>query len=315
MRRTFRPHITRPNDFDVFWHSTRLQLERLDPLVHRRPLSPREAPEGIAGERISFVSLGHVRISAYFLYWRDDKPRPLVIYSHGYGSACEPRWDWATRGLNLLGVDIRGFGNSRDAVPEVSRWGYVITGIDTPETSVLRLAICDYMQAARVGRSLCEGRISRTVFHGVSFAGGLAMMSEAVLGVADVLVVGVPTFGWAEGRHFFVKSGSGAEINRYLARHLEHIEDVMLVLSYFDVINFAEKIRCATLLGVGLQDIVVPAKTVYSIANHLPGPHEIMEFPVSHSDHPEEQLWKGFEQAWLDLALHGIHVDFGRRGK
>ena len=47
-------------------------------------------------------------------------------------------------------------------------------------------------------------------------------------------------------------------------------------------------IRCGTLIGLGLHDPVVPAETVYSIANHLSAPCEIMEFPVSHTELPEE---------------------------
>ena len=313
MRRNFRPTLTRPQDFREFWNSTRLQLESLDPQIERRAIEtmPRE---DIEGDVISFESLGHARVSAYFLRWRDQAPRPLIIYSHGYGCQCAPRWDWARRGINVLGVDIRGFGLSAEALPHRSRWGYVLTGIDTPETSVLRQAVCDYMQAARVGAMLCGNTLSRTVFHGVSFAGGLALMSAAVLDSPDLLAVGVPTFGWAEGRNLFVRSGSGAEISNYLAKRPDHVEDTMLVMRYFDANNFAGDIRCPTLIGVGLEDEVVPAKTVYGIANHISGPHELMEFPFSHTDRPEEQLWGRFEACWLEIALHGVPTGFGNTG-
>ncbi len=311
MRRQFKPPLTRPEDFDAFWQSTRLQLEQVDPQVSEESALP-ATQDGIAGRLISFRSLGQARISAYALQWTDDRPRPLVIYSHGYGCQCAPRWDWAARGVNLLGVDIRGFGLSEHALPQRSRWGYVLTGIETPETSVLRLAVSDFLQTARVGQMLCAGRTSRTLFHGISFGGGLALMAQAISGSADILAVGVPTFGWAEGRNLFVQAGSGAEISRYLQHRADQAEDVMLVLRYFDAINFADHIRCPTLLGLGLEDSVVPAKTVYGIANHLAGPVELMEFPVSHTDRPEEQLWQGFESRWLDLALHGTPPDFDR---
>ena len=65
------------------------------------------------------------------------------------------------------------------------------------------------------------------------------------------------------------RSGSGAEIAHYLDARPEDSEDVMLVLRYFDAMNFAGMIRCGTLIGLGLHDPVVPAETVYSIANHL----------------------------------------------
>jgi cephalosporin-C deacetylase len=310
MRREFKPALRRPEDFDLFWESTRSQLERVDPKPTRSPQNWSETLP-IRHDLVELTSLARARITAHFLEWQTDGPRPLLIHSHGYGCHCEPRWDWAARGFNVIGVDIRGFGLSAGALPRPSRWGYVLTGIEAPETSILRLAVCDYMQAVRVGSLLCEGRISRTVLHGVSFAGGLALMSESVLQSADLLAVGVPTFGWAEGRNFFVKSGSGAEISAYLENRPEFVDDVMLVLSYFDTVSFADRVNCPTLVGLGLHDEVVPAKTVYAIANHLAGPHEIMEFPISHSDHPDEQLWSRFEDAWGKLAAQGVPDDFG----
>jgi len=311
MRHLFKPPVTRPDDFEAFWHSTRLQLESLDPDIQRTP-APEMKSGNLREETVSFVSLGGVRISARFVHWNDGKPRPLIIYSHGYGDTCRPRHDWAKRGANVFGIDVRGFGLSAGALTQRSHWGYVLTGIETPETSVLRLAVCDYMQAARVALRLCGQQVSRTVFHGVSFAGGLALMAESILQQADLLAVGVPTFGWAEGRNLFVKQGSGAEINTFLQHRPGHTEDVMLVLRYFDAVNFADSIECPTLVGLGLHDEVVPAKTVYGIANHLAGPHQVMEFPVSHSDHPDEQQWSRFEETWIGLALMGVPASFGQ---
>ena len=306
--------MTRPEDFAAFWESTRAQLMRVDPDIERRPTEVSDDTR-LHLDIVSFFSLGRVRVQAYFLHWQDDEPRPLVISSHGYGSQCRARWDWARRGVNVLAVDIRGFGLSRDALPNPSRWGYVLTGIESPETSVIRLAVCDYLQAARVGRLLLGDRISGCLFEGVSFAGGLALMAQAVSGDADLLAIGVPTFGWAEGRNLFVKAGSGAEISDYVARRPDRLEDTMVVLRYFDAVNFADRIRCPTLLALGLQDDVVPAKTVYGIANHLAAPYELMEFPVSHTDGPEEEQWAQFESYWLRLATEGVPVNFGTHEK
>jgi cephalosporin-C deacetylase len=240
--------------------------------------------------------------------------RPLVVHAHGYGSRCEIQWGWARAGLDVLGVDIRGFGRSRDALPDRSDGGYVLTGIGSPETSVLRGAACDYLRAARIGRAL-RPRAPRTVLYGRSFGGGLALMAEGAAGLADLLAVGVPTFGWAEGRRFFVKDGSGQEINAFLDAHPDQTDDVMLVLGYFDTVHFAGLIGCPALVGIGLHDPVVPPETVYPIADSLAGPVEVMEFPVSHTDRPEEAEWDRFESRWEALALGGVPASFGRTAR
>jgi len=169
------------------------------------------------------------------------------------------------------------------------------------------------MRAVEVACEMSGEQRARTVLYGFSFSGGLALMAEANLRRADLLVVGVPTFGWSEGRHFFVKAGSGAEINRFLEQRPEASEDVMLVFRYFDAMSFADRVECPALVGVGLADDVVPAKTVYAIANHISGPHERMEFPVSHTDLPEEKEWDRFEERWLRLAADGVPRGFGGR--
>ena len=66
MRRVFKPGLTRPEDFDAFWDSTRLQLEQLDPAIERQS-GPSGGVPGVRLETVSFVSLGLVRVSAILL--------------------------------------------------------------------------------------------------------------------------------------------------------------------------------------------------------------------------------------------------------
>ena len=304
------PPLKRAPDFESFWEKTRVELGRVAPNASRHPLGSEDP--ALCFERLGFDSLGGARVSGYAIRWKDAVPRPLVVDSHGYGGELEPKWHWARAGVNVVGVEARGYGNSKGALPSPSSWGYVLTGIESPEEHVLRGAVCDYARAVEVGGEVLGASVSRTVLHGASFAGGLAVMAEALLQAADLLVVAVPSFGWTEGRRFFVREGSGEEINRYLEAHPGSEEDLMLVLSYFDPMNFAGDVCCPTLVGLGIEDDVVPAPTVYAIADRLGGPHEVMELPVSHTQRPEEKLWERFEAYWLRLALEGVPADFGR---
>lgn len=303
------PPLTRPPDFQAFWEKTRAELGGIPSAVSRETLGSEDP--ALAFERLSFDSLGGVRVSGYVIRWKDDVPRPLVVHGHGYGGGLDPMWHWARMGVNVLGVESRGYGRSGGALPSPSRWGYVLTGIESPEKHVLRGAVCDYMRAVEVGKEILNPLVSRTILNGTSFAGGLAVMAESILQAADFLVVAVPSFGWAEGRRLLVEDGSGQEINSYLEANPEREEDVMLVLSYFDSMNFATEIRCPTLVGLGLEDNVVPAPTVYAIVNHLRAPYQVVRLPFSHTERPEEKLWDRFEAYWLRLAVDGVPPNFG----
>ena len=308
--RNYCPSLTRRSDFNAFWEETLEILGQQDLAVRIQLQESR--PNGLCLQWLSYESFGGATIQAYLLKWPDDKPRPLVIHTHGYIGQCDIMWPWAERGMHVLGFDIRGKGRSRSAIPVYSDDGFVLTGIESHRTSVLRGAVCDYVRAHEVALHLLNNEPASTVFFGTSFAGALAMMAAAITQVPDLLVAGVPSLGWAEGRRQLVQNGSGREINQYLLRHPEQTTQVMNALSYFDTMNFADLIECAALIGLGLRDDIVPAPTVYAIVNHLKCRHEIREFPVSHSSDPQEVLWESFDNEWLELATAGIPDSFGR---
>jgi cephalosporin-C deacetylase-like acetyl esterase len=230
IRRLGLPPLKRAPDFESFWEKTRIELGRVAPNASSYPLESEDPALGF--ERLDFDSLGGVRVSGYAIRWKDGAPRPLVVDSHGYEGGLEPKWHWARAGVNVVGVEARGYGRSKGALPSPSPWGYVLTGIESPD---------------------------------------------------------------------------------YLGAHPAREEDLMLVLSYFDPMNFAGDVRCPTLVGLGMEDDAVPAPTVYAIADRLGGPHEVMELPVSHTERPEEKLWDRFEEYWLRLALEGVPADFGKK--
>ena len=156
MQRSLRPTLTRPPDFEEFWRKTRQELNAVDPKV-RRMRVPGECRPFLELSTLTFRSLGGVEITGYTIAGYDEEPRPLIVHSHGYGSRCDIQWKWAEQGFNVVGIDIRGFGRSAAAVPVLSRWGYVLTGIASPETSVLRGAVCDYLRAIHIARDLFDG--------------------------------------------------------------------------------------------------------------------------------------------------------------
>lgn len=301
--RKTRPPLTRPDNFLAFWQDTLEQLDKFPKAI--QIISSQATDDGLLLYKLNFRSFDNALIHAYFLTQQSNENAPLIIYTHGYMGQCEVIWDWARKGVSVFGVDLRGFGESKHAVSNLSQHGYIITGIQSEETSILRGAICDYIRAAQVARELSQDKQKMTIFYGKSFGGALASIAAALTPSADLLVTAVPTLAWAEGRRRLVTQGSGVEINTYIETHPDEEQHVMRVLSYFDTMNFAPLIKCNTFVGVGLQDNYVPAETVYAFINHLSCQKQTKEFPVSHSHSPQEQLWDNFEKEWLQIVLSG----------
>jgi cephalosporin-C deacetylase len=301
------PPLTRQPDFFPFWRDT---LDALAAVPHAAALEEQGVDQQLCLSRLEFASSDGVRLSGYLNGWRDPRPRPLLVFTHGYNGRIQTVPQWARAGFHVLGFDVRGCGDSRRGAPKIAADGYILTGIEDQGRSILRGAVCDFIRAAEVGRTLLDERISRVVFYGFSFAGALCMMAQALTGMADFLAVGVPTFGWMEGRRRLVRRGSGAEVNDFLAANPEREASVMRVLSYFDTMNFADRIGCPTLVGLGERDDIVPAATVQAIVNRLRCPYRLRRFPHSHSAHPSEARWAEFEEEWLTLALTAGYEDF-----
>jgi cephalosporin-C deacetylase-like acetyl esterase len=299
--RETRPALTRADNFLAFWQGTLLQLKDIPSAIQIN--SSQSTDDGLLLKKLSFQSFGNAVIQAYFLTPLSNKIGPLIIYTHGYMGQCEVIWDWAKQGASVLGVDLRGFGKSQHAISNLSQHGYIITGIQSEDTSILRGAICDYIRAVDVARELSQGKQTNTIYYGKSFGGALASIAAALTEHASLLVAAVPTLSWAEGRRRLVTQGSGAEINAYIESHRNEQANIMRVLSYFDTMNFAPLIKCKSFIGMGLEDNYVPAETVYAFVNHLSCQKQVREFPVSHSNSPQERLWENFEKEWLQAAF------------
>lgn len=303
-----------PADFTNFWFETLDDL--LAQSAHARSVSlpAVDTPGAIAAE---FRSLGDVPVRCWFSGARppaESSPSPLVVTSHGYGGAVDPERirRLGSLGMNVVGFDARGFGLSRDALPFVSSYGYLLTGADTKESCILRGAVADFVQAYRSAVDWF-GVPSHVTFQGFSFAGGLAVMAAALLQMGSkgppppsILAVGAPTFGDVDERIRTCESGSGRELADYLKLHPEKAIETLSTFDYFDTRFFAphlpssEKMRI--LAGIGAFDPVVPAPTVRAIYDALKEEPELFEFPCSHTDLPEEAQWVRWESAWIQAA-------------
>lgn len=308
--RAFKPLRSEPEAFDALWQATLTSLDQTSPEpLSQRCTSPRP---GLVFDKLSFQSLGGQSILGYLLTHDDAEKRPLVVHTHGYNSQYDIMIEWALAGYHVCGIDVRGHGRSAGLTR--SAGGYVLTGIEAPQTSILRGAVADVIQAIRVARLLLSWRASRTVLQGFSFGGAMALMAGALVTDLDLVVVGQPTLGWHAERIRLAEAGSSLELRRYLDALPHRAEQTIETLAYYDTLHFANRLRTPCFLGVGLEDSVVPSRTVLAIANHIESaPVEMRLLPVAHSNDPRESLWNRFDLEWLALGLEPrLPAEFGQ---
>jgi cephalosporin-C deacetylase len=309
---SYSPFCTEPVDFDRFWNATASAVTEVRP---QPSLSRQESPApGLHLDALKFTSLGHKPVSGYLLTHDVPEPRPLIVHTHGYNSQYDIMLNWARKGCHVCGIDVRGFGRSTGM--SLAQKGWVLTGIDAPQTSIIRGAVADVWQAIAVARQLLGWRISRMTLTGFSFGGALAIMAAAYDSQANLLVAGQPTFGWHSERLRLSTAGSSAEIRHYLENNPDRAAQAMDTLRYFDTLHFATRVQKPTVIGAGLDDAVVPSRSVMGIASRLTSaPAELRLLPVSHSDDPRESLWAEFDNEWLDMTVNGVPADFGSEAR
>jgi cephalosporin-C deacetylase len=81
----------------------------------------------------------------------------------------------------------------------------------------------------------------------------------------------------------------------------------MATAPYFDVVNFASRIKAPVLAAMGFIDTTAPPAGIWTALNQIPGPKEA--FPMIESDHnnrtPEKQVaFHAREKEVLDILLH-----------
>jgi cephalosporin-C deacetylase-like acetyl esterase len=75
---------------------------------------------------------------------------------------------------------------------------------------------------------------------------------------------------------------------------------------YFDSVNFAARIKCPTLIGVGLLDTIAPPSGVFTAFNQLQGPKEICVTMSDHEGHNHSQAaYEARAAAWRTALLAG----------
>ena len=75
---------------------------------------------------------------------------------------------------------------------------------------------------------------------------------------------------------------------------------------YFDGVNFAARVKCPALVGIGLIDTTSPPSGVWSGFNLTQGPKEVVVLPLSdHRGHGNSQApYHVREKAWRAALLH-----------
>ncbi len=297
-----------PKDFDAFWKAKIAELQKV-------PMDPKLEPveSGAPGVKLWKITMGNIRgtaIHGYLARPDGDAPCPAMLVVQWAGVyPLDKNWSvgpaksgWLV--LNIIAHDLpvdqpKEFYDQQNAGPLKN---YSTIGGDDRETSYfLRMYLSCYR-----GADYLAGRPDwnkKTLLVQGGSQGGLQSVVTAGLHPAvTAITANVPAGcdhtgallkrepGWPR----WVASWGGGKDTQKLNT----------ASTYYDVVNFARRVHCPALIGMGLVDTTCPPAGVFAMFNQITTPKRVVIMPlVGHmGPHPEYYSAMG---AWWSAAKDG----------
>lgn len=282
-------------DFDEFWQKARAELDAVAPEYELTPL-PDSSSMARTIYRVTMRSLGGEIISGFYARPNKQGKHPAIVNFMGYGS--KP-WCFDPDGnpdYAEFVVSTRGQGLN---APDNKYGDWITYGLDDKDDYYYRGAFMDLVRAVDFVASRPEVDSRRIFAEGGSQGGAFTMVAAAL---DDRIAAAAPTIPFlSDYPAYFSIVHWPAEPVLGRARELGiPDEELYLTLSYFDVKNFAGRIKCPVLMGFGLQDEVCPPRTNFAGYNLISSPKEYRCYPQS--GHGTGEGWWEERTAFFERA-------------
>jgi len=298
---------SRPRDFDRFWRS---KIEELKQIPANPQLDRAESGRDDAGYwKVTLDNIGNTKVRGQLArpLAGEKFPALLIVQWAGVYPLSKDWVTWPAHGgwltLNIQAHDLPVDGD--DAFFRAQRQGpladYANLGNTNRDSSYfLRMYLGCYRAAEYLAnRPDWDGRT--LVVMGGSQGGMQALATAALHPGITAAIANVPagcdvlgsTIGRAPGWPKWNVAGSPL---------------VGETARYFDVVNFAARIQCPVLIGVGLRDEVCPPEGILAAANQIRSPKEIILLPnAGHSgeQRAHEALENRRDSVWLPALAAG----------
>lgn len=302
------PSAPRPDDFDAFWAEKLAELAAVpinaqvvdvEPSTRPAPTTSTSQPAAMPGVTYSQVTLDNVRdtrVHGQLARPRTGEKFPALLVVQWAGLyPLQPNWvrDRAAEGwlaFNIHAHDLpidqpEAFYKQQDGGPLK---GYASMGNDDRDKSYfLRMYLgvaraIDYLKT----RPDWDGKtivVTGTSQGGLQAFVGAALRPDDVTAILAIVPAGADMLGADVGR-----SPGWPRWARAVGK--KDKDAVRNASRYYDIVNFAPRVRCPALVGLGLLDETCPPAGVYAAANRLAGPKEIVAMPRSSHYGPHDPV-------------------------
>ncbi|MDI4649829.1 acetylxylan esterase [Cohnella hashimotonis] len=273
---------TAPDDLEAFWARA---CREADASAAYSAIQPAASPFRQAQVfKVIYAGAADTPVHAWFLLPPDplQQPAPCVVVFHGYSLSKglpEEHAAWLLMGYAVLAVDVRGQGgDTGNGLPQAHGMakGWITKGILDPERSYFRAIAIDALRAVRCAMAMPEVDPARVFAFGGSQGGGLALLAAALAPGLRAAIAHVPNMCHMD-LGIMQSVGSIAEAADFATRFPDSLDDVLRTLSYFDIVNLADRIALPVHVTVGLKDTTCLPETIFAAYNRIASPDKSIE--------------------------------------
>lgn len=278
----------RPADFDSFWDNELQKLSQV-PMDPIRETIRQDA--SLRGEEITLTALDDIPVTGYLAIPVNAAPRslPAVLYFHGAGfKSSQLRTEFKEHAI-VFDVNAHGIKNGmpREFYRELNRRPptnrRIYSHRNDREKSYFKNMFLRTARALEFIKSLPEWNGKTLIVSGRSQGGAQAIAAAALDKDVTLCIANVPALADHGGQTASRKPG-------WPGINPKNRQDIATASDYVDIINFAGRIKCETIMSIGMIDSICPPVSVWMTYQELNVPKSVTFFPQQGHNAPPEAL-------------------------
>lgn len=265
------PPLTKESDFYYFWKKSISDVKkiRIDPVITQ---NEKKSTNKFDVYNATYNGYLKTQLNATLLLPNHKKNSKVIIHIHDYNSSNNYNQQSLNNKTAYFFVALRGHNTIKtNNQNEQKSPGYLAEHILDIEKYYAKSVFLDVFRTVDVLRLIPELDCSGIGIMGKGFGATAAIFTAAFSPRIEALVLDTPSFCNLPISQNISTSDASNEINNFMkGRRNKKIQlQLKKNLSYFDALNFSDKIKCPVLTTVGFKDSISPPECVFSLFNHL----------------------------------------------
>lgn len=301
------PTVSNPSDFDNFWAEGKKQLSTI-PIDSRMVLMPERCTDLVNVYHVSFQNINNSRIYGILCVPKKPGKYPAILRVPGAGiRPYNGDVRNASKGIITLEIGIHGIPVNMppDVYSSLSSGalnGYPYFNLDDRDRYYYKRVYLGCIRANDFIDSLPEYDGKNLAVTGGSQGGALSIVTAGLDPRVKYLAAFYPALSDMTG---YLKNRAGGWphlLDKNNDRY-NNKKDKLEVIPYYDVVNFARRVKAKGFYSWGFNDNVCPPTSMYSAYNVITAPKSLLiAAETAHWTYPEQN-----EKAeeWLIASLKG----------